>query len=103
MQGRILVSTNLTRESNSILPLAATIAQAFPNKLYLLHVMDPESVNKPERLEDFPTMTEFFRQDRDVHFTPPLKGAVPLAKMYIYNDDVARVILGTAKGKDIDL
>jgi len=103
MEGRILVSTNLTRESNSIVPLAATIAQAFPNKLYLLHVMPPDSVNQPERLEDFPALTEFFRQERDTHFTPPLKSTVPVAKMYLYNDNVARVILGTAKTKNIDL
>jgi nucleotide-binding universal stress UspA family protein len=103
MQGRILVSTNLTRESNSIVPLAVTIAQAFPNKLYLLHVMPPDSVNEPERLEDFPSLTEFFRADRDTHFTPPLKASVPVAKMYLYNNSVPRVILGTAKAKNVDL
>lgn len=103
MQGRILVATNLTRESNSIVPLAVTVAQAFPNKLYLLHVMPTDSVNQPERLEDFPSLTEFFRQDRETHFTPPLKAVVPVAKMYLYNDNVPRVIVGTAKAKDVDL
>ncbi|MCG3149514.1 MAG: hypothetical protein PCFJNLEI_02977 [Verrucomicrobiae bacterium] len=103
MQGRILVATNLSRESNSIVPVAATIAQAFPDKLYLLHVMPPKSVKEPERLEDFPPLTDFFRQDRDTHFSPPLKATVPVAKMYIYHDDVSRVILGTAKTKNIEL
>lgn len=103
MQGRILVSTNLTRESNSVLPLAATIAQAFPDKLYLLHVMPPDSVNQPERLEDFPSLTKFLRADREENFNPPLKASLPVAKVYIYNKDVAKVILGAAKTKNVDL
>ncbi|MEI6083476.1 MAG: universal stress protein [Verrucomicrobiota bacterium] len=103
MQGRILVPTNLTSESNAIFPLAATIAQAFPNKLYLLHVMPPDSVNKPERLEDFPSLTDFFPLDRDTHYTPPLKSTVPVAKIYLYDNHISRVVLGTAKAKNIDL
>ena len=103
MQGRILVPTNLSCESNSVFPLALTIAQAFPDKLYLLHVMDPDAVNKPERLEDFPTLNDFFTKDREGWFTPPLKASVPSSKLYIYNDDTAKVILGVAKAKDVDL
>ena len=103
MQGRILVPTNLSRESNSVFPLALTIAQAFPEKLYLLHVMDPESVNKPERLEDFPALHDFFAKDREGWFNPPLKPSVPSTKLYIYNDDTAKVILGVAKAKNVDL
>ena len=103
MQGRILVPTNLSCESNSVFPLALTIAQAFPEKLYLLHVMDPDAVNKPERLEDFPTLNDFFAKDREGWFTPPLKASVPSSKLYIYNDDTAKVILGVAKAKDVDL
>ena len=63
MHGRILVPTDLSPESNSVFPWACTIAQAFPNKLYLLNVMDPDSVNKPERLEDFPQLNKFFAKD----------------------------------------
>jgi len=103
MQGRILVPTNLSRESNSVFPWALTIAQAFPDKLYLLNVMDPDSVNKPERLEDFPALTDFFAKDRTGWFNPPLKAVVPSSKLYIYNDDVAKVILGVAKAKEADL
>lgn len=103
MQGKILVPTDLSHESNSVFPWATTIAQAFPNKMYLLHVMDPDSVNKPERLEDFPRLTSFMAADRDAHFVPPLKPAVPVAKMYIYNDNIPKVILGAAKAKNVDL
>src|SRR5207245_2215483 len=46
MQGRILIPTTLSPESNSVFPYAITIAQAFPDKLYLLHVMDPDSVHE---------------------------------------------------------
>ena len=103
MEGRILVPTNLTRESNAVFPYAVTIAQAFPNKLYMLHVMDPASVNEPERLEDFPRLTHFLKLDRDVGFMPPLKTAVGIGKMYVYNKDVVKVILGTARSKQADL
>ncbi len=103
MQGRILIPTNLSHESNSVMPWAATIAQAFPNKMYMLHVMDPESINKPERLEDFPSLAKYFSHDRDAWFTPPLKAAVPIAKMYVYNKDIPKVILGTARNKSVDL
>src|SRR5438093_5886606 len=113
MEGRILVPTNLTRESNAVFPYAVTIAQAFPNlsatssrpsgKLYMLHVMDPASVNEPERLEDFPRLTHFLKLDRDVGFVPPLRSAVGIGKMYVYNKDIVKVILGTAKNKGADL
>ena len=103
MQGRILVPTNLSHESNAVFPWALTIAQAFPEKLYLLHVMDPASVNKPERLEDFPTLQDFFGKDREGWFNPPLKASVPVSKLYMYNEDVAKVILGVARAKAVDL
>ena len=103
MQGRILVPTDLSRESNSVFPWALTIAQAFPNKLYLLNVMDPESVNKPERLEDFPILDGFFTKDREAGFSPPLAATVPSSKLYLYHDDVARVVLGVAKTNHADL
>lgn len=103
MQGRILLPTDLGKESGSVFPWAVTIAQAFPHKLYLLHVMHPESVNKPERLEDFPSLTDFFAKDRENGFTPPLKSTVPVAKMYIYNEDVSKVIIGTARTRQVDL
>ena len=103
MQGRILIPTDLSNESNSVFPWALTIAQAFPEKLYLLNVMDPDSVNQPERLEDFPSLNEFFTKDRDGWFNPPLKASVPVTKLYLYNDDPAKVVLGVAKAKAIDL
>ena len=77
MQGRILISTDLSNESNAVFPWALTVAQAFPDKLYLLHVMDPDSVNRPERLDDFPPLNEFFAKDRAGWFSPPLKASVP--------------------------
>jgi nucleotide-binding universal stress UspA family protein len=103
MQGRILVPTSLSRESNTVFPWALTMAQAFPDKLYLLNVMDPDSVNKPEQLADFPALHDFFAKDRDGWFNPPLKTSVPSSKLYLYNDDVAKVILGVAKAKAVDL
>ena len=103
MQGRILIPTDLSNESNSVFPWALTIAQAFPDKLYLLHVMNPDDVNKPERLEDFPALNEFFAKDRDGWFDPPLKASVPSSKLYLYNDDPAKVILGVAKAKGVEL
>jgi nucleotide-binding universal stress UspA family protein len=103
MEGRILIPTNLSRESNSVLPFALTIAQAFPDKVYLLHVMDPRDVNKPERLEDFPRLRRFFALERDTWFVPPLKSSVEIGKLYVYNKDVAKVILGAARNKRVDL
>jgi nucleotide-binding universal stress UspA family protein len=103
MSGRILVPTSLSLESNSIFPWALTIAQAFATKLYLLHVMDPDSVNEPERLEDFPRVADFLKHNRDQDFQPPLKAAVPVAKLYIYHRDIPKVILNVAKAKNVDL
>lgn len=103
MEGRILIPTDLSRESNSVLPYALTIAQAFPNKVYLLHVMDPASIEKPERLEDFPHLSQFFALDRELQFTPPLKPSVGVGKMYVYNKDIPHVILATAKSKRTDV
>lgn len=103
MHGRIIVPTDLSRESNSVLPYALTIAQAFPDKMYLLNVMDPASINEPERLEDFPRLSQFFALDRDTWFVPPLKSSVGVGKMYVYNKDIPKVILGTAKNKRADL
>ena len=103
MQGRILIPTNLSNESNSVFPLALTIAQAFPDKLYLLHVMDPDSVNEPELLTDFPRLNDFFAKDRAGWFNPPLKSTVPVSKVYMYNDDPAKVVLGVAKAKAANL
>ena len=84
-------------------PWALTIAQAFPHKLYLLHVMPPDSVNKPERLDDFPKLDDFFAKDREAGFSPPLQAAVPASKLYLYHDNVARVVLGVAKANRADL
>jgi nucleotide-binding universal stress UspA family protein len=100
---RILIPTDLTPSSNSIFPLATTVAQAFGSKLYLLHVMDPEWANQPERLEDFPHMADLFGLGSGASDLPPLKPIVPVAKMYIYNPEPPRVILEVAKMKQADL
>jgi nucleotide-binding universal stress UspA family protein len=103
MPAKILIPTDLSTTSNSIFPCGATIAQAFPGKLYLLHVMDPASVHKPERLEDFPHLSRMFALERETAFLPPLRSSVPVAKMYSYSKDVAKMILSVAEEKQIDL
>ena len=103
MPTKILIPTDLSTASNSIFPWGATIAQAFSGKLYLQHVMDPASIGKPERLEDFPHLTRMFSLERDTAFLPPLKSSVPVAKMYTYDKDVTKTILSFAKSKGIDL
>jgi nucleotide-binding universal stress UspA family protein len=103
MPSKILIPTDLSPESNSVLPWGVTVAQAFDSKLYLLHVMHPSSVNEPERLEDFPHLSRLFAADRDAADLPPLKASVPVAKMYMYHKDASKVILDTAKGKGIEL
>ncbi len=103
MLSRILVPTDLSPESNSVLPWGVTVAQAFGAKLYLLHVMRPNSVNEPERLEDFPHLSRIFCAERDAVDMPPLKASVPVAKMYLYHKDTAKVILDTAKSKQVEL
>ncbi len=103
MPTKILIPTDLSFASNSIFPWGATIAQAFPGKLYLLHVMDPASVRKPERLDDFPHLSRMFSLERETAFLPPLKSSVPVAKMYTYDKDVTKTILSFAKSKEIDL
>ena len=103
MPSKILIPTDLSPESNSVLPWGVTVAQAFDSKLYLLHVMHPNSVNEPERLEDFPHLSRIFAADRDAADLPPLKASVPVAKMYMYHKDASKVILDTAKGKGIEL
>ena len=103
MLSRILVPTDLSHESNSVLPWGVTVAQAFGAKLYLLHVMSPNSVNEPERLEDFPHLSRIFAAERGAADMPPLKASVPVAKMYLYHKSAAKVILDTAKSKQVEL
>ena len=50
MLEKILVPSDLSDESNFVIPYAVTLAQAFHSKLYLLHVMDPASLKGPENL-----------------------------------------------------
>src|SRR5258708_25205601 len=103
MLDKILLTSDLSAASNSIFPYAATVAQAFGSKLYLLNVMHPASLNEPERLEDFPRLSNFFPVERSAPDLPPLKSSVAMAKMYVYHKDVAYVVTKAAREKQIDL
>jgi nucleotide-binding universal stress UspA family protein len=103
MLERILVPTDLSPASNSIFPHAVTLAQSFHSKLYLLHVMDPASLNEPENLVDFPKISRMFPVEYGAADLPPLKKTVPVAKIYAYHRDVAKAITQTAKNKNVDL
>jgi nucleotide-binding universal stress UspA family protein len=100
---RILVPTELSAASNSIFPWAATLAQAFTSKLYLVNVMPPSAIKGPEILEDFPHLNEFFPQDRELDFNPPLAPEVPLSKMFVYDRNEANILLRFAHEKKVDL
>ena len=97
MLEKILVPSDLSDESNSVIPYAVTLAQAFQSKLYLLHVMDPASLKGPENLLDFPRLTKMFALEATAPDLPPLKKSVPVAKMYMYKKDRAEaIVLGCA-------
>ncbi|MGA2602618.1 MAG: universal stress protein [Verrucomicrobiia bacterium] len=103
MLEKILVPSDLSDESNSVIPYAVTLAQAFHSKLYLLHVMDPASLKGPENLVDFPKLTRMLALDVGAPDLPPLRKAVPIAKMYLYKKDRAAAIAESALGKKVDL
>ena len=103
MLQKILVPSDLSDESNSVIPYAVTLAQAFHSKLYLLHVMDPASLKGPENLLDFPRLTKMLSLDVGAPDLPPLKKAVPVAKMYLYKKDRAEAIAESALSKKVDL
>lgn len=103
MLKRILVPTELSAASNSIFPWAATIAQAFDSKLYLVNVMPPSAVHEPERLEDFPRLEKFFPVGRDAGYFPPLAPAVEVSKLFVYDRNEGRMILRYAAEKKVDL
>jgi len=103
MLEKILVPSDLSNESNSVLPYAVTLAQAFHSKLYLLHVMDPASLKQPECLLDFPKLSKMFSLEQDAPDLPPLKKTVPVAKMYIYKKNRAEAIAESAISKKVDL
>lgn len=100
---KILVPSDLSDESNSVIPHAVTLAQAFHSKLYLLHVMDPASLKGPENLLDFPGLTRMLALDANAPDLPPLKKSVPVAKMYLYKKDRAESIAESAVSKKVDL
>jgi len=100
---KILVPSDLSDASNSVIPYAVTVAQAFSSKLYLLHVMDPASLNKPECLLDFPKLTKMLALDTNAPDLPPLKKSITVAKMYLYKKDTTAAILQSALDKKIDL
>jgi len=103
MLEKILVPSDLSNESNSVIPYAVTLAQAFHSKLYLLHVMDPASLKQPENLLDFPKLSKMFSLEHDAPDLPPLKKTVPVAKMYIYKKNRAEAITEAAVSKKVDL
>jgi nucleotide-binding universal stress UspA family protein len=88
--------------SNWIFPHAVTLAQVFGARLLLNHVMHPNSVNEPERLEDFPRIENYFAAERTPDL-PPLKLEVPFEKLYHYNTDIPFVITELAKRREADL
>jgi nucleotide-binding universal stress UspA family protein len=103
MLEKILVPSDLSDASNSVIPYAVTLAQAFHSKLYLLHVMDPASLKGPENLVDFPKLSKMFLLEAGAPDLPPLKKAVPVAKMYLYKKDRAAAIVDSARSKKVDL
>lgn len=103
MLDKILLPTDLSAESNSIFPTAVTLAQTFGSRLYLLHVMHPDSLKEPERLVDFPRLSQFFESERGAPDLPPLKARVPVAKVYRYSTSPADVVLDFARHKAVDL
>jgi nucleotide-binding universal stress UspA family protein len=103
MASRILVPTDLSPSSNSIFPHALTVAQAFDGKLYMLHIMEPDAPKKPERLEDFPRVSDFFHVDIGDGFTPPLQPEIEVSKTYLYNKNPGHVILEIARRRKMDL
>jgi nucleotide-binding universal stress UspA family protein len=103
MLEKILVPSDLSDESNSVIPYAVTLAQAFESKLYLLHVMDPASLKGPENLVDFPRLTKMLALDANAPDLPPLKKNVPVAKMYLYKKDRAEAIAESVVSKKVDL
>jgi nucleotide-binding universal stress UspA family protein len=103
MLEKILIPTDLSAESNSIFPIGVTLAQAFNSRLYLVHVMHPDSLKEPEQLGDFPRLSKFFATDRGQPDLPPLKATVPVGKVYRYHEHPDHVILDFAKRKAVDL
>lgn len=100
---KILVPSDLSDASNSVIPYAVTLAQAFHSKLYLLHVMDPASLKEPENLLDFPKLTRMLSLDVGAPDLPPLKKNVPVAKMYLYKKNRAEAIVESVRSKGVDL
>ena len=103
MLEKILVPSDLSDESNSVIPYAVTLAQAFHSKLYLLHVMDPATLKGPENLVDFPRLTRMFALDVNAPDLTALKKDVAVAKMYLYKKDRAEAIAESAVSKKVDL
>lgn len=103
MLEKILVPSDLSDASNSVIPYAVTVAQAFHSKLYLLHVMDPASLNKPECLLDFPKLSKMLTMELDAPDLPPLKKSITVAKMYLYKKDRTAAIVDSVREKKVDL
>jgi len=103
MLEKILVPSDLSDVSNSVIPYAVTLAQAFHSKLYLLHVMDPASLNKPECLLDFPKLSKMLTLDLGAPDLPPLKKSIAVAKMYLYKKNRTAAIMDSLREKKVEL
>jgi nucleotide-binding universal stress UspA family protein len=103
MLEKILVPSDLSDASNSVIPHAVTLAQAFHSKLYLLHVMDPASLQKPECLLDFPKLSKLLTLELGAPDLPPLRKSINVAKMYLYEKNRTATILDAVREKKVDL
>lgn len=103
MLEKILVPSDLSDPSNSVIPYAVTLAQAFHSKLYLLHVMDPASLNEPECLLDFPKLSKMLTLELGAPDLPPLKKSINVAKMYLYKKNRSAAIMDAVREKKVDL
>jgi nucleotide-binding universal stress UspA family protein len=99
----IVVSSDLTPASDSVFPIASTLAQAFDGKLFLIHIMHPKSLKKPEQLGDFPHLEKYFLQELDQPDLPKMEPSAPVAKVYRYSRLPARLIVSYAIETKADL
>jgi nucleotide-binding universal stress UspA family protein len=108
MWKKILWPSDFSAESNSSFPCAVALAEAFDAKLYMLHVMHPNSVNEPEALEDFPRITDLGREPRNPHArrghgSHASGGKLAVARIYRYDKNPSNSILEFARHKAVKL
>src|SRR5580704_7335171 len=103
MLEKILVPSDLSDASNSVIPHVVTLAQAFHSKLYLFHVMDPASLSEPESLLDFPKLSKMLMLELGAPDLPPLKKSINVVRMYLYEKNRTAAILDAVREKNVDL